>query len=147
MLLVIPSEIHPSGVSRIASNAPASRASVRRSAATGAVARRLRSKGPQSDQECASRRGAAGYFDARYDTPLAEQGLIEGRLAKDLIPGAQVVCPGDTAKSMLFHRLGLTGETQIPPLQMQPLARNLVDPDALTLFEEWIKSLAPTTKP
>jgi mono/diheme cytochrome c family protein len=100
---------------------------------------RVRSYLDANCAQCHRPNGAAGYFDARFDTPLAEQGLIHGRLAKTMdIAGAEVVCPGDVSRSVLYQRVHMTGE-----LQMPPLARNQLDQDALDVLGEWIKGLAP----
>jgi uncharacterized repeat protein (TIGR03806 family) len=92
------------------------------------------------DVNCAMchRPGAAGaFFDTRFSTPFARQNLINGPVANQLgIPGAKVIVPGDTNKSILFQRLNLTGENQMPPL-----ARNLVDDKAVSVLAQWIRSL------
>jgi uncharacterized repeat protein (TIGR03806 family) len=82
-----------------------------------------------------------GYFDARFDTPLASQGLLDGRLADTLgISGARVIAPLDVAHSMLHTRMNSTE----PTIKMPPLARNLVDSQAVQLLEQWIQLLPPT---
>jgi uncharacterized repeat protein (TIGR03806 family) len=89
--------------------------------------------------QCHRPNGAAGYFDARFDTPLQEQGLIDGRLAKPMdMPEARVVCPGDISKSALYQRASITGAFQMPPL-----ARNVVDEEALAVLGKWIDQIAP----
>ncbi len=84
------------------------------------------------------RPGAASvFFDARFDTPLARQNLVNGAVANQLgIPGARVITPGDLIHSLIFHRLSITGENQMPPL-----ARSLVDTNAVAAIGEWILSL------
>lgn len=78
--------------------------------------------------------GAGAFFDARYDTPLKQQNLINGPVANQLnIAGAKVIVPGDTNKSLLFHRISIVGENQMPPL-----ARNLVDDKAVAVIGRWI---------
>ncbi len=52
------------------------------------------------------------------------------------IRGAKVIVPGDTNKSILFQRIKITGENQMPPL-----ARNLVDEKAVAIIGKWITSL------
>ena len=65
--------------------------------------------------------------------------MIDGRLAKPMeMPEARVVCPGDISKSALYQRASVTG-----PLQMPPLARNLVDDEALAVLGKWINQIAP----
>ncbi len=98
---------------------------------------RVRSYLDANCAQCHRPNGAAGYFDARFNTPLAEQGLINGRLVKTMeIPGAMVVCPGDVAKSVAYQRIHMLGQ-----LQMPPLARNLEDRAAVDALREWIESL------
>ena len=89
--------------------------------------------------------GAGAFFDARFDTPLARQNLINGPVQNPLgITGAKVIAPGDPDKSVLFRRLSLTGENQMPPL-----AKNVVDEKAVAVFAKWISALhvAPPTLP
>jgi uncharacterized repeat protein (TIGR03806 family) len=81
--------------------------------------------------------GVGAFFDTRFDTPLKKQNLINGPVANQLgIPGAKVIVPGDTNKSILLHRVSITGEGQMPPL-----ARNLVDDKAVSVIAQWISSL------
>jgi uncharacterized repeat protein (TIGR03806 family) len=110
---------------------------------TAALQLRVRS---YLDANCAMchRPGSAGaFFDARFDTPLKKQNLINGAVANQLgIAGAKIIVPGDTNKSILFRRVSIVGEGQMPPL-----ARNLVDDKAVAVIGKWISSLhaaAPT---
>jgi uncharacterized repeat protein (TIGR03806 family) len=81
--------------------------------------------------------GVGAFFDARFDTPLKKQNLINGPVANQLgITGARVIVPGDTNKSVLFHRISITGEGQMPPI-----ARNLVDDKAVATVGKWISTL------
>jgi len=83
-----------------------------------------------------------GYFDARFDTPLASQGLLDGRLANTLgIVGARVVAPQDLARSMLHTRMNSSN----PEIKMPPLARNVADGEAVQALSQWIQLLPPTT--
>jgi len=89
--------------------------------------------------------GAGAFFDARFDTPLAKQNLINGPVQNPLgINGAKVIAPGDTNKSVLFRRISIAGENQMPPL-----AKNVVDENAVAAFAKWISGLhvAPPTLP
>ncbi len=54
-------------------------------------------------------------------------------------PGAKVIVPGDTNRSILFRRVSLVGENQMPPL-----ARNLVDASAVAVIGKWISQLPIT---
>jgi uncharacterized repeat protein (TIGR03806 family) len=81
--------------------------------------------------------GILAFWDARFDTPLAQQQILRGRLASDLnVAGAAVVAPGDPALSMICLRADTLGAHQMPPL-----ARNVIDTNAVFVLTEWIKSL------
>ncbi len=89
--------------------------------------------------------GAGAFFDARFDTPLAKQNLINGPVQNPLdITGAKVIAPGDTNRSILFRRISVAGENQMPPL-----AKNVVDKKAVAVFAKWINQLhvSPPTLP
>ncbi len=78
--------------------------------------------------------GAGAFFDARFDTPLKKQNLINGPVANQLgIAGAKVIVPGDTNKSILFYRVSRVGENQMPPL-----GKNVVDDKAVAVIGKWI---------
>jgi glucose/arabinose dehydrogenase len=99
--------------------------------------RRVRSYLAANCASCHLPGGARANFDARYETPLSRQNLINGPLMKPLgIPGERVIVPGDLSRSVLFHRINLLGENQMPPL-----ARNLIDTDAVAALAAWIDAL------
>jgi hypothetical protein len=77
------------------------------------------------------------YFDARYDTPLARQGLVAGRvLIDERIDSARVIAPNDIWRSILYLRANTTEAFKMPPL-----ARNLIDVQDMDLLRQWIESL------
>ena len=81
--------------------------------------------------------GTVAYFDARYDTPLAQQNLIGGRvLIDERIDGARVIAPNDRWRSILFMRTDTTEAFKMPPL-----ARNTIDEAGMKLLRQWIESL------
>jgi regulation of enolase protein 1 (concanavalin A-like superfamily)/glucose/arabinose dehydrogenase len=100
------------------------------------------------DANCASchRPGgsaAQALWDARFDTPLAQQGLIYGQLTEHLDdPTTCVIVPQDLNRSVLYRRVSTLG-----PLQMPPLAKNMIDAQGAALLAEWIGSLAANTPP
>ncbi|MES2439015.1 MAG: Ig-like domain-containing protein [Verrucomicrobiota bacterium] len=99
------------------------------------------------DANCASCHrpgGVHAFWDARYDTPLAQQGIIYGTLANNLgDPLARVIVPQDPTHSVLHRRLGAIGGG----IQMPPLAKNMTDPVGVGLLADWINSLTPNIPP
>jgi uncharacterized repeat protein (TIGR03806 family) len=86
---------------------------------------------------CHRPRGTVAYFDARYDTPLARQNLIEGRvLIDERIDNSRVIAPNDIWRSILYMRTHTTEAFKMPPL-----ARNEIDEAGMNLLRQWIESL------
>ncbi len=87
--------------------------------------------------QCHRPRGTVAYFDARYDTPLSKQGLVNGPVLIDQrIDSSRVVAPKDIWRSILFLRAN-----SIEGFKMPPLARNEIDQAGMKLLREWIESL------
>lgn len=81
--------------------------------------------------------GVRSSWDARFDTPLELQGIINGPVVDTLnISGARVIVPGDLSRSIMHHRLGTLGSTKMPPL-----AKNILDEPAIATLADWIKSI------
>jgi uncharacterized repeat protein (TIGR03806 family) len=98
---------------------------------------RVRSYLDANCANCHRPKGTVAYFDARYDTPLAEQGLMDGPvLIDERIDGARVIAPNDIWRSILFMRVDTTEAFKMPPL-----ARNTVDERGMILLRQWIESL------
>jgi len=82
--------------------------------------------------------GTVAYFDARFDTPLAQQNLIGARVLIDQrIDGARVIAPNDLWRSILYMRANTTEAFKMPPL-----ARNTIDGQGMALLQKWIESLS-----
>ncbi len=99
---------------------------------------RVRSYLDSNCSQCHRPNGVVGYFDARFSTPLAAQQLIDGLLADSMGDASfRNVVAGDLAKSVLHKRVNRLGD-----LQMPPLARNVIDTNAVDAIAEWITSLS-----
>ncbi|MDB6064022.1 MAG: hypothetical protein JWR26_230, partial [Pedosphaera sp.] len=97
------------------------------------------------DANCAPchRPGGGGpTFDARYDTALTNQNLINGILAKGNLgfDNAEVIVPKDVWRSVLYDRMNSLD----PSIKMPRLARNVVDTNSLAVVAAWINSLPGT---
>ena len=69
-------------------------------------------------------------FDARITTRLEVSNLFSSNLNNNLgIEEGKVVFPGDTAKSILYHRIHSTD----PTIMMPPLAKSMIDEDGVDL--------------
>ncbi|HEY2951357.1 MAG TPA: PA14 domain-containing protein, partial [Verrucomicrobiae bacterium] len=80
---------------------------------------------------------ARANFDARFDTPLALQGIVGGVPNETLgLPGARLVAPKSPPSSILHRRVNTVDSFKMPPL-----ARNTIDPDAVATITAWINSL------
>jgi uncharacterized repeat protein (TIGR03806 family) len=83
--------------------------------------------------------GARAAYDARFDTPLDLQRLLNTRpIASDLgVGGALLVAPGDRARSMLYQRMARRRDV----FNMPPLDSQVADRAALEVVGRWIDSL------
>jgi uncharacterized repeat protein (TIGR03806 family) len=107
--------------------------------AGASLEQRVRSYLDANCAQCHRPGGARGLFDARYDTPLARQNLVNGPVAAaDLgVADAKLIMPGDTARSIIHERMNRRRDVY----DMPPLATNRVDKEAVAVLEEWIKGL------
>lgn len=101
--------------------------------------RRVRSWLDANCSHCHRPGGVHAQFDARYDTPLHQQGIVDGHAMIPLgIANARIVAKGDVARSLLHLR----DDSLDSAIKMPPLAKNLVDTQAIAAIEAWIASLA-----
>jgi uncharacterized repeat protein (TIGR03806 family) len=107
--------------------------------------RRVRSYLDANCAHCHRPGGARGLFDARYDTPLAGQGLVNGEVAAaDLgVRDPKVVCPGSLERSMVYERMNRRRDV----FNMPPLGTNQVDQAAAAVVAAWINELGRKQPP
>jgi uncharacterized repeat protein (TIGR03806 family) len=87
--------------------------------------------------QCHRPGGTVAYFDARYDTPLEKQQLINGPVLIDQgIDRPRIISPHDIWRSIAFMRVNTTGDIKMPPV-----ARETIDTKGVTLLQDWITSL------
>ena len=87
--------------------------------------------------QCHRPGGTVAYFDARYDTPLDKQELIDGPVLIDQgIDRPRVISPHDIWRSIAYMRVNTVDEIKMPPV-----ARETVDEKGVKLLRDWIESL------
>jgi len=87
--------------------------------------------------QCHRPGGTVANFDARYDTPLARQALIDGPVLIDQgIERPRVISPHDIWRSIAYMRANTVGDIKMPPL-----ARETIDQKGMQLLKEWIDSM------
>ena len=105
---------------------------------SASVATRLRSYLDANCSQCHRPNGGQTFWDARFDTPLEAQGIVNGALLNNLgVPDARVVVPGNPSHSMLYLKMNSTGIDRMPPI-----GRNLVDQSAVALLVSFINGLS-----
>lgn len=87
--------------------------------------------------QCHQPGGTGITFDARFDTPLANQNLIYGGLDSS---GFAMIVPKDLWRSEIPPRMNTTSNS----IRMPPLARNSIDSNAVQVITDWINSLPGT---
>ena len=108
-------------------------------ASSASLEQRVRSYMDVNCAECHRPGGSGITMDARYETPLAKQGLINATAAKGNlgVDGAHIVTPGDTSRSVLWGRMNTTN----PVIKMPQLAHDQIDTNAVRVVGEWINGL------
>ncbi|HZH03042.1 MAG TPA: PQQ-dependent sugar dehydrogenase [Myxococcaceae bacterium] len=84
--------------------------------------------------------GVRAAFDARYETPLTAQGLVNALPEDNLgIENARIIWGGDPERSTLYQRMVSTD----PAVRMPALGRAEPDRAALEVLRAWIAGLGP----
>ncbi|MEY4569939.1 MAG: hypothetical protein RLZZ398_1378 [Verrucomicrobiota bacterium] len=108
---------------------------------TAPVEHRVRSYLDMNCAHCHRPGGTVSFFDARLGTPLAAQGIVNGAIQGhfQFDPAGCYIKPGDTSLSALHFRMASVGNGAAMP----PLAKNLVDQEAVALLQQYIQGLIP----
>lgn len=105
--------------------------------ATRSLEDRARSYLDVNCAQCHRPGGTVIDFDARYDTPLEQQGLVNGPVLIDEgIDRARIIAPRDIWRSIAFMRMNTAGSIRMPPV-----ARETIDLKGVELLRQWITSL------
>jgi uncharacterized repeat protein (TIGR03806 family) len=87
--------------------------------------------------QCHRPGGTVAAFDARYDTPLESQGLIDAPVLIDEgIDRPRVISPHDIWRSIAYMRMNTSGDIKMPPV-----ARETIDRRGVQLLNAWITSM------
>jgi uncharacterized repeat protein (TIGR03806 family) len=87
--------------------------------------------------QCHRPGGTVANFDARFDTPLADQALVDGPVLFDQgVDRPRVISPHDIWRSIAYMRIDTLGDIKMPPL-----ARETIDAKGVQLLGDWINSL------
>src|SRR5690606_15234665 len=87
---------------------------------------------------CHNDSSAIPSWDARFSTPLEQQGVLLAEPYTGPRPdGALLIMPGDPERSLIFLR----SQSLRPGVAMPPLLRNRLDERYVELLGEWIESL------
>ena len=98
---------------------------------------RARSYFDANCSQCHRPGGTVANFDARYDTPLDQQNIVDGHvLIDERIDRSRVIAPNDIWRSIAYMRVNTVGEVRMPPL-----ARETIDENGVALLRQWITSL------
>jgi len=78
-----------------------------------------------------------GLWDARFSTPLAQSGIVDGPLIDNLgNPNSRVIKPGSIPDSMVLTRISSLGAHRMPPL-----ASSVLDTQDIALLSFWVTNL------
>jgi uncharacterized repeat protein (TIGR03806 family) len=104
---------------------------------TRSVQDRARSYLDANCAQCHRPGGTVAYFDARFDTPLEKQQLIDGPiLINQGIDKPRVISPHDIWRSIIYMRVNTVDDVKMPPI-----ARETIDQKGVKLLQDWITSL------
>jgi uncharacterized repeat protein (TIGR03806 family) len=87
--------------------------------------------------QCHRPGGTVAGFDARYDTPLERQELVNGAVLLDQgIDRPRIISPHDIWRSIAYMRINTVGDIRMPPID-----RETIDERGVALMRAWIDSM------
>jgi uncharacterized repeat protein (TIGR03806 family) len=87
--------------------------------------------------QCHRPGGTVAGFDARYDTPLERQGLVNGAVLLDQgIDHPRIISPHDIWRSIAYMRINTVGDIRMPPID-----RETIDERGVALMRAWITGM------
>lgn len=105
---------------------------------TAPLEHRVRSYLDSNCSHCHQPDSSVPFFDARLETPLIAQGIINGNLEGHFsLPNGVYIKPGNTALSAIHLRSNNVGNG----LAMPPIAKNVLDQSAVNLLTQYINGL------
>jgi len=81
--------------------------------------------------------GIAAKWDARYEVPLPQKGVVMAPAESATDENALLIAPGVPEESVLFLR----SSSRLPGFAMPPLARSVPDPAYVSVLRQWVQSL------
>jgi uncharacterized repeat protein (TIGR03806 family) len=87
--------------------------------------------------QCHRPGGTVAGFDARFDTPLEQQELVNGAVLLDQgIDHPRIISPHDIWRSIAYMRINTLGDIRMPPID-----RETIDERGVGLVRAWIDSM------
>jgi len=107
--------------------------------ASASLTRRIKSYLASNCASCHRPGGEAlGFWDARYQVPILESGLLDGALAREEgRTDLAVIRPGDPERSAIYLRMLSQDSGRMPPI-----GNHVADEAGIALMAEWIRSLS-----
>ncbi len=104
---------------------------------TRSVQDRARSYLDANCSQCHRPEGTVAYFDARFNTPLDKQELIDGPVLLDQgIDRPRIISPHDIWRSIAYMRINTVDDIRMPPV-----GRETIDQKGVALMRDWITSM------
>ncbi|MDZ4402139.1 PA14 domain-containing protein [Prosthecobacter sp.] len=106
---------------------------------TASAEQRMRGYLDSNCSHCHRPGGVHAFWDARYETPLGSASIVNGIVQQNLgVNNAKVIAPQSVERSIMYLRMATATEH----FKMPPLAKNVVDQDAIAMLEQWIAEVS-----